>query len=91
MHPTAIHAVLDELDRAIQAALRVARVLATSQGDEDAWTRMPSPTGRCPVSGWSRATLQRRIREGKVRAKLVQGCRFYSAADVRQLLALAPA
>jgi hypothetical protein len=88
MHPTAIHSVLNDLERAIAAALTVARALAASQGDEDGWTRMPAPDARCPVSGWSRATLQRRITEGKIRAKLVQGCRFYSAADVRQLLAL---
>jgi hypothetical protein len=91
MHPAEIHTVLDELARATNAALTLARALAAAQGDEDGWARMPAPPARCTVSGWSRATLQRRITEGKVRAKLVNGSRFYSQADVRRLLALTPA
>jgi hypothetical protein len=84
---TTADAVLDQLEAATRAAIALARELAAARGDGDQWTRLPSNNGgRCPVSRWSRSKINRLIAAGKVRAKSVQGARFYAAADVRQLL-----
>lgn len=78
--------VLDQLEAATKAAIALARELAAARGDADEWTRLPAVDGRCPVSRFSRSKINRLISAGKVRAKSVQGARFYAAADVRRLL-----
>ena len=59
---------------------------AARAADDDGWTRLPRPSGRCPQSGWSRSTVERKIKTGEVRAKTVGGCRYYAASDVLRLL-----
>lgn len=59
--------------------------------DDDAWTRLPRPKGRCPVSGWSRSTVAKKIKEGCVRSKSIGGARYYSGKDMLNLLNLANA
>ena len=54
--------------------------------DDDGWTRLPRPKDRCPVSGWSRSTVVKRITEGRVRAKSIGGARYYAAKDILTLL-----
>jgi hypothetical protein len=97
--------LLDELQaalRATQKATEAVLALARSQAkeaeakaaDDDEWTRMPTGKNRCPVSGWSRSTLIRRIHESDpenaplqvIRGKSVKGSSYYSAADVRRYL-----
>jgi glycogen debranching enzyme len=80
--------ILADLRRATAAAFALAEALAQAQGDAEAWTRLPSAKGgRCPVSGWSRSTILRAIADGTVRTKSVGSARYYSAADVRALIA----
>ncbi len=86
MNPDKINEVLDALEKASAAAFSLARQLAAARGDDDEWTRLPSPKARCPVSGWSRSTINRHTISGKVRRKSIGASVFYSAADVRQLL-----
>lgn len=90
MNPEKIKEVLDALENATAAAFSLARQLAAARGDDDEWTRFPAPKARCPVSGWSRAKIDRLTRAGKVRRKSIGTSAFYSAADVRQLLRDAP-
>jgi hypothetical protein len=81
----------EALASATRAALRLAREESSrhqaARGEEDEWTRLPAADRRCPVSGWSRSTLLRRIQAGRVRRRTVGGTVFYSAADVRHLIA----
>lgn len=72
----ALHARLERLERA----------MVLGRGDDDQWTRIPSRGGRCPVSNWGRTTISNLIKSGTVRTKIVRGCRFYAAADVRAIL-----
>lgn len=90
MNPEKINEVLDALEKATAAAFSLARQLAAARGDSDEWTRFPAPKGRCHVSGWSRAKIDRLTRAGRVRRKTLGTSAFYSAADVRQLLRDAP-
>jgi hypothetical protein len=73
-------AELRDMRRAMEqsAAARVA--------DDDGWTRLPRPLGRCPVSGWSRSTILNKIRAGGVRTKIVGGARYYATKDVSNLI-----
>ena len=82
--------VIADLEKATAAAFALARQLIAAQQHDDEWTRFPAPTSRCPISGWSRAKIDRLTRAGKVRRKTVQGCAFYAGADVRQALAATP-
>lgn len=79
-----------ELHAATLAAIRNARSIDAnaiiSQGDDDAWLRMPVSPSRCPISGISRTTIEKYGREKKVRTKLVDGKRYYSGADVRKYI-----
>lgn len=79
-------AVLDQLERAMIAALALTRALVAAQSPDDQWLRMPPVKGRCQVSQWSRSKIARLIASGQVRGKRVGGSAFYSAADVRALL-----
>lgn len=88
--PTAAE-ILSQLEDATQAAFTLARAMLVTaegaRGDEDEWTRIPAPKGKCPVSKWSRSTILRYIAEKKIRSKRTRGGRFYALRDVRQLLA----
>lgn len=90
MNSEKINEVLAALEKATDAAFSLARQLAAARGDDDEWTRFPSPKSRCPVSSWSRQKIDRLTRTGKIRRKTVGSSAFYSAADVRQLLRDAP-
>ena len=79
-------AVLDRLEEATKAAIAVARALAKQAADDDEWLRFPAAAGRCPISGWSRAKIDRLTRAGQVRRKTVGTSAFYAGADVRRLL-----
>jgi len=79
--------VLAELRRATDAAFKLAENLVLSRGDADEWTRLPSRNARCPVSGFSRSKIVRMIQAGAVRGKSVGASRFYSAGDIRNLIA----
>lgn len=54
--------------------------------DDDDWRRMPRNSGRCPVSGWSRGTVERYAKLNRVRKKKVGGASYYAAKDVRAIL-----
>ena len=90
--PTAAD-ILTALESATAAAFAFARaslVTASSAGaDDDEWTRIPAPKGKCPVSRWSRSTILRMIDQNKIRSKRTRGGRFYALADVRALLTAA--
>jgi hypothetical protein len=77
--------------QAAEAALDLAAQFIESRGEHDDWRRMPSGNNRCLVSGWSRSTLYRLGRAGKLRTKQVNSSTYYAAADVRRLIALAAA
>lgn len=91
-HEKALH----ELHAANLALLALARSQTADAeakaADDDEWTRMPAGKRRCHVSGWSRSTIIRRIKESNpasapdriVRGKTVKGTSYYSAADVRR-------
>ena len=73
--------------RSIDARLsRLEAAAGAGPANDDGWTRLPPAKGRCAVSGWSRATIMRRIAAGQVRSKSVQGSRFYASADVLKLI-----
>ena len=74
---------------AAKAALLMATQLLDARGDHDEWRRMPAGVERCPISGWSRSTLYREAKAGRLRTKQINSCAFYSAADVRRLISLA--
>ena len=61
-----------------------------SAQDPTTWARLPRPSDRCRVTGWSRSTIYRLISEGHIRAKTVNNARFYSTADVRAYIENAP-
>ena len=90
--PTAAE-ILSALELATAAAFAFARaslVTASSAGaDDDEWTRIPAPKGKCPVSRWSRSTILRLIDDKKIRSKRTRGGRFYALSDVRALLTAA--
>jgi predicted DNA-binding transcriptional regulator AlpA len=87
MSTAAIDQVLDSLERATTAALALARQLAAARGDDDQWTRFPSASARCPISGLSRSALYRLTTAGTVRRKSIGGSAYYSASDVRNHIA----
>lgn len=72
------------------ATLQLCRSILTSStaraADDDDWLRMPSQTKRCPISGWSRTTLNRHITSGDVRKKRISSCAYYSGSDVRKFI-----
>lgn len=82
--------ILTNLENATAAAFALARATmtnaATMTADDDEWTRLPAPKGKCPVSKWSRSTILRYIAEEKIRSKRTRGGRFYALRDMRQLL-----
>jgi hypothetical protein len=94
-------AILDALERATDALQRTtaaAIALARSQAedaraklaDDDEWTRLPRVGERCPVSGLSRSTLNRRIFSTdpakRIRTKTHGKARYFSNADLRKQL-----
>lgn len=93
--------VLDRLDKAlneihaasaavIQFSRRQLEDTKARGEDDDDWRRLPTPTQRCPLSRWSRTTLNRRIDAGDVRRKRIGRMTYYSGADVRAWLAKQP-
>lgn len=78
--------ILNELERAICAAMALTRAMLVSQAPDDQWLRMPSTKGRCPISQWSRSKIYRLTKQGAVRSKHVGTSAFYSASDVRAIL-----
>ncbi len=98
MIKTTVEEVLDRLQQAAEA--QHAATLATLQlcrtilmeakarhEDDDDWLRMPPSKQRCPVSRWSRSTLNRHIEAGNVRRKRIGRMTYYSGADVRAWIA----
>lgn len=84
MSTAAIDQVLDSLERATTAALALARQLAAARSqDPDEWTRFPSPSDRCAISGLSRSALYRLCTAGDVRKKTIGGAAYYAGTDVR--------
>lgn len=87
---TRLESATSELHAAALAALKLSRALlgesAARAADDDDWRRLPRPQDRCPISGWSRSAINRRIAAGSVRKKQVDGSTYYAAADVRALL-----
>jgi hypothetical protein len=90
-------AILDRLDRAekelhqaYREAARLARALMTAStaraADDDDWQRMPARGGRCPISGWSRSTVETHASAGTIRSKRIGGMRYYAGLDVRTYL-----
>lgn len=77
-------AVLADLRKATEAAFRLAENLIAAQGDDDGWTRLPSPSSRCHITGFSRSKVIRLIEAGIIRGKKVGASRFYSATDIRK-------
>ncbi len=98
MDPTAatildrLDAAARELHAAYREASRLARALAANSAaraaDDDDWLRLPARGGRCPLSGWSRSTVEARAAAGEVRSKRIGGMRYYAGADVRRILSL---
>lgn len=97
MNPTA-EAVLDALEKAqlqhheaFMAGIQFCRTLLDDpkvrDEDGDDWLRMPIHPARCPISGWSRSTLNHRISDKSVRRKTIGNrMSYYSGADVRKVL-----
>lgn len=83
---TAYETTIAELRRATNAALDLAAQLASARQDPDQWTRFPSASGRCAISGFSRSKIGRLAAEGTIRRKTVGSSAFYSAADLRAFL-----
>jgi hypothetical protein len=54
--------------------------------DDDDWQRIPG-RGERSEGGWSQSKLYQQIRAGHVRKKKVAGFPYYSAADVRRMIA----
>lgn len=82
-----IEAETIHLLKSIDARLaRLESAAAAGPANDDGWTRLPAAAARCKVSGWSRATILRKIAAGLVRSKSVQGARFYASADVLRLI-----
>lgn len=79
--------VIEQLQAATNAAFALLREKRAAREDSDEWTRFPSPKGRCLISGWSRQQIARLATSGKIRRKTVGSSAFYSAADVRRMLA----
>ncbi len=78
------------LARLIVRADRAIELLEQAlQGDSapPQWLPMVKRGARCPVSGWSTATVQRLIAAGHLRSRKVNGSRFYSGADMRRYIA----
>lgn len=101
MTPSEHLATLDRLEGAMGAlheASLAALALARSQledarargADADEWTRLPREGERCPVSGLSRSTINRRINDTdpkkRIRTKTLGSARYYSASDLRAQL-----
>jgi len=86
---------VDELYRSTKAILANTRALIANGGaraeDDDEWTRMPVKPRRCPISGWSRSTLEAHGNADDIRTKLVKGKRYYAGKDVRAYLQKSPA
>lgn len=89
--------LLDRIDRMtaeMQALTKAAVDLAKATvketearlADDDDWQRMP-PRGGRSEGGWSLSKLRQQIKAGVVRKKMVTGFPYYSAADVRKLIA----
>jgi hypothetical protein len=70
----------------IQFSRTVLRDCAARAADDDNWLRLPSTAARCPISGWSRSSLNRRIAAGDVRKKKIQSMAYYSGTDVRKYI-----
>ena len=81
--------MIAELRRASNAAFDLAHQAIEARGDHDDWRRMPTGKNRCPLSGWSRSTLYRLSRDGRLRTKQVHSSTYYAGADIRRLIALA--
>ena len=78
------------LERLIARAERAVALLEEAlQGDASPreWLPMVKRGKRCPVSGWSTATVQRLIAAGHLRSRKVTGSRFYSGTDMRRYIA----
>ena len=85
-YPPAVALVVSNLQVATEAAFKMLAELTKTRGEGGEWTRLPSPDGRCPVSHFSRSKINHLISQEKVRAKTVEGGRFYSLSDIRALM-----
>ena len=85
-YPERVRDVITNLQTAAEAAFKLLAELTKTRGEGDEWTRLPSPDGRCLVSHFSRSKINHLISQEKVRAKTVEGGRFYSLSDVRALM-----
>jgi hypothetical protein len=79
-----------ELAEAIRAALSLVKQMVKDMeariADDDDWRRMPLRKERSE-GGWSLRKLQLEIKAGRIRKKSVAGFPYYSASDVRKLIA----
>lgn len=78
--------IITDLRKATLAAFDLLSEMIAARSDGDEWTRLPRPKERCPVSFFSRSKINDLIAAGKLRAKTVQGGRYYSLADMRSLI-----
>ena len=95
--------VLDEAETAMDALYRHTKALyalarshvstakAGVTGDDE-WMRMPVSPKRCPISTWSRSTLEANAKKhpSRLRTKKVDGGRYYAGRDVREWLGNPP-
>lgn len=87
---------MDLLYQHTKALYAMARATITQAGakaaDDDEWTRMPVSPRRCPISRWSRSTIEANAKKHptRLRTKLVDGGRYYCGKDVRAWLANPP-
>lgn len=101
--PATLLEALDATEKAMDALYRHTKglyAIARSQAatvkasatDDDEWTRMPISPRRCPISGWSRSTIQCNAKKHpkRLRTKLVDGGRYYAGRDVREWLSNPP-
>lgn len=79
-----------ELHLATLATIQLCRTILMESkaraADDDDWLRMPSHPARCPISRWSRSTLNHRIADGSVRKKKINGMSYYAGLDVQKYL-----
>lgn len=103
IHTETLLEVLEASEKAMDALYRhtkglyaIARSQAAtakaSAADDDEWMRMPVSPRRCPISGWSRSTIESNAKKHpkRLRTKLVDGGRYYAGRDVREWLSNPP-
>lgn len=76
----------DAMRAAIALVKQMVRDMEARIADDDDWQRMP-PRGGRSEGGWSLSKLRQQINAGRIRKKRVAGFPYYSASDVRKLIA----